>query len=197
MPSKSSSRNSQQKRLQITDTAGWTHIVKGSQAQKKQKYLTPVDQPRPTQVPKGLTIQQACDTLERHRRTIGESKLHGQAKDILECQSFLAELGPITRCVCLGLGSMTGASSEDSSWCQLAFLLAVLKILGSFPRRGIYHTISFTRLKCFRNKTQHRKSLCAGSNVQSCRHRSAPNLGIRYSRNASCISEDDPRHLSL
>lgn len=137
MPANPSSKKGQQKRLQITDTAGWTHIVKGSQAQKNQKHLTPTHEPRPTQVPKGLTVQKACDVLERYRNTWGECNRHAQVKDILQRQFFVLGGVSITRCVCLGLGSMTGISTEESSWYQLAFLISVLDILGLFTHDEI------------------------------------------------------------
>lgn len=136
MPSKPSSPKPHQKVLQTTDTAGWTHIVKGSQAQKKQKYRIPWH-PTPNHPPKGLTIEIACVTLQKFRKTLEESTFSGKMKAILESQSFLAtaELHPITRCVCLGLGTITGfaTSYSRSPLYQLAFLIFVLDILGSFP----------------------------------------------------------------
>ena len=132
MPANPASRKGQQKRLQVTDTEGWTHIVKGSQAQKNQKYLTPVDQLRPTQVPEGLTVQKACEKLEKYCKAWGESKHNEQVKEILERQVSVPGMVSINRCVCLGLGSMTGTSSDDTSWHQLAFLISLLEILGQF-----------------------------------------------------------------
>lgn len=130
MPAKPASKKAQQKRLQVTDTAGWTHIVRGSQAQKHQKYLTPVDQLRPTQVAKGLTIENACDKFERYRKAWGESQHYEQLKAILDRQMLVAGMPSINNCVCLGLGSLTGTSSDESSWYQLAILMSVLEILG-------------------------------------------------------------------
>ena len=132
MPAKPASKMAQQKRLQVTDTAGWTHIVRGSQAQKNQKNLTPVDKLQPTQVAKGLTIQNACDKLERYRKAWVESQHHEQVKRILERQVLVAGSVSIDRCVCIGLGSMTGTSSDESSWYQLAILISVLEVLGWF-----------------------------------------------------------------
>lgn len=163
MPANLSSKKGQQKRLQVTDTAGWTHIVKGSQAQKNQKHLISTHQLRPTQVSKGLTVQKACEILERYRKAWGESKLHEQVKDTLERQVLLAGMVSITRCVCLGLGSMTGTSSEEPSWYQLAFLLSVLEILGLCTHiHDQCHGCGLTQL---RNEAQNRKHLRPRPNV--------------------------------
>lgn len=144
MPAKPASKKAQQKRLHVTDTAGWTHIVRGSQAQKNQKSLTPVDKLQPTQVAKGLTIQNACDKLDRYRKAWGESQHHEQVQNILEHHVLVAGMVSINRCVCLGLGSMTGTSSDDSSWHQLAILMSVLDILGWFTHMHHRFFWSFT-----------------------------------------------------
>lgn len=135
MPVASASKKNNQKRIQLTDTDGWTHIVKGSQAQTRQKHLTPVDKLQPTAVSKGWTIPRGCDMLERYRKTIKDSQLLAQVNGILESQVFVAVAVSITRCVCLGLGSMTGQTgNEESSWHQLAFLVSLVEILSGFSR---------------------------------------------------------------
>jgi hypothetical protein len=134
MPAQPSTRKAKQKRLQVTDTAGWTHILKGSQAQKKQTRLTPMDRPRPTEVPHGLTVKQAGAILERYRKSWEASTHYAQVKDCVERQLVQLEVESIARCVCLGLGSMTGNASDESSWYQLAFLISMLEILGSFAQ---------------------------------------------------------------
>lgn len=152
MPAQPASKRAQQKRLQVTDTAGWTHIVRGNQAQKNQKNFNPVDKLQPTQVAQGVTIQNAREKLDRYCKAWGESQHLEQVKDILERQVLVAGMVSINKCVCIGLGSMTGTSSDESSWYQLAILMSVLEILGWFTH--MHHRVFFPglRLNNVRNK---------------------------------------------
>lgn len=118
----------QSKTQRITDSSGWTHVVKGPRG---------IIDPKTTgrrlehgkQVGTTHTLETYLDRFRKHFTPIWrESDCFRSLFRIFEQEILPADNLLITQCVCLGLGSMT-AGSESSSY-QLAALISLLEILG-------------------------------------------------------------------
>ena len=127
---KSRPKHTQQKRFQVTDTTGWTHIIKGSRSQSNQQHLLSTSL-QPTEISEGLTLEKVLEKHETCTRRWRESDCLKEVERILHEEVLTSNKVIITRCVCLGLGSLTRAYGETAnSWYELATLISVLEILG-------------------------------------------------------------------
>ena len=116
----------QQKRQQITDESGWTHVTRGPKKAIDSQHLTPL---RPEKIPPGLTLDKFSEKFQKNYS--GHWQASSCCKDL--CRIFEQQILPleyiiITNCVCLGLGSMT--TGLDSSSYEMAALIFMLEILG-------------------------------------------------------------------
>lgn len=132
------------KRRQITDSAGWTHIIKGPPGTidptTTASHLHQLGGKAATETK--YTLETYLDRFRTHYVPIWKaSSCFGNLSRILEREMLPSSAAVarknddvvIARCVCLGLGSMT-AGSESSSY-ELAALMSMLEILG---RSGVF-----------------------------------------------------------
>lgn len=131
MARKNQKKDSQPKRIQVTDQSGWTHIIKGSRSQRNQLHIQPVDILKPQNPDPAMTLEKASQSLARYTREWQQSKSYTQTQTILEEGVLTAENVRITNCVCLGLGSLTGTDAFKASWYQLATLNSILETLSN------------------------------------------------------------------
>ncbi|KAL8954177.1 MAG: hypothetical protein Q9222_000061 [Ikaeria aurantiellina] len=120
----------QPKRLQLTDSDGWTHIIKGL----KSTYLNDKtkskirDKIRPADIPDGQTLH---DLQKSHSYYLSQWQSSTCCQNVqkLFLNDILPSIPPkaIERCVVLGIGSF----SEDrrSCWWELVFLETILELL--------------------------------------------------------------------
>lgn len=118
----------QHKTQQVTDSSGWTHVVKGPPG---------IIDPRSTKIrledgkstESKYTLETYLDRFQKHYAPIWkESNCFKSLSRTFEQTILLLDNTTITQCICLGLGSMT-AGSESSSY-ELAALTSMLEILG-------------------------------------------------------------------
>ena len=118
----------QRKIQQITDSSGWTHVIKGPPSN--------ID-PRTTglrledckSTATKYTLETYLDSFRTHYvPTWLESDCFKSLSRIVEQDVLPADHILITQCICLGLGSMTGGSASSSY--ELAALISILDILG-------------------------------------------------------------------
>lgn len=128
-PKKQKKPNPQPKRIQVTDSSGWTHITKGSKSQRNQLLIKPVAHLKPKEVDPALTVERLNERLGRFTREWEESECFGKIKIMLEQQAMKSDSVNITSCVCLGLGSLAGIDGPKASWYELVALIAILDIL--------------------------------------------------------------------
>lgn len=118
----------QRKLQQITDSSGWTHVIKGPPGTVNAG-TTGIRLEDGKSTGTKYTLETYLDRFRKHYAPIWQgsdcfkslSRMFEQ--DILPAENIL-----ITQCVCLGLGSMT-AGSESSSY-ELAALISILEMLG-------------------------------------------------------------------
>ena len=184
-------QNEQQKRLRVTDEAGWTHIIKGSRAQRHQRHVSLNESLEPTEPPDGLTVDKMKEKFEKFCRHWKESESFGIFKLMLEEGLLACEKVNLTRCVCLGLGSLGG---RDASMYELVFLYTALEILG------------LSGVICGRNDQQltflqerNMKSQTSTSRTQFStpwtKHSWSP-WATRYARPPTLLARSHPRPLS-
>lgn len=121
----------QRKLQQITDSSGWTHIIKGPPGiidpQTTDLHLKEQGKSTVTK----YTLETYLDRFRKHYVPIWrESQCFKRLSRILEQEILPTGNLTITQCICLGLGSMT-AGSESSSY-ELAALISMLEILGRY-----------------------------------------------------------------
>lgn len=117
----------------MTDISGWTHVVKGIKGNKP--HVNPMEL-KPTEIPNGMTIPKLLDRFYQCQEAWTASDCWVKLKRIVENRILPAKGVQITRCVCLGLGSLSGVGRRETSLYQLAALLSVLDILGMWHRRN-------------------------------------------------------------
>lgn len=119
----------QHKLRQITDSSGWTHVIKGPPGITDPKTTNlHLDHGKRTET--NYTLETYLDKFQNHYVPIWrKSECFKNLSRIFE-QEILPTIPnmQITQCICLGLGSMT-TGSEDSSH-ELAALISMLEILG-------------------------------------------------------------------
>ena len=127
------------KRLQVTATDGWTHILKGSKNYKNRQHLLVESHLRPLQpseVPEGLNLETVRERYKTYGRLWKGSECYKSLKSILHRDLLDAEQVKVTQCICLGLGSFTGGKTWKASWYQLVALVSILEILGTLYVRS-------------------------------------------------------------
>lgn len=150
--------NVKQKRIQIDDDDGWTHITtSGGRSKKtgksKSKNKTPVfhDQLRPAETPGNLTFHDLEEQFQLHRRRWEESQCHATVKRglesaILKSGSSVGGRRRVEKCVCIGLGSPSGflrggwVDRRGISLYQLAGLVSMLECICMF--QDLYSSFS-------------------------------------------------------
>ena len=128
-PKKNPKPNPQPKRIQVTDPSGWTHIIKGSKSQRNQLHIKPMAHLKPKEIDPALTVEKLHELLGRFTREWEESECCEKVQALLEQQVMTSENVNITRCVCLGLGSLAGIDGAKASWYELVALISILNIL--------------------------------------------------------------------
>ena len=120
----------QQKRLQKIDASGWTHIIKGSRGQNHQRHISLLENGKPTEAPENVTIDKVSEKFHRYCQMWKDSHSSKELQLILADNVLTSEKVNLTRCVCLGLGSLTSEDGREASMYELAFLHSTLEILG-------------------------------------------------------------------
>lgn len=119
------------KRIKVTDSSGWTHIIRGSKAQKKQSYIKPMAHLKPQEVAANMTsVEKACMRLKGFASDWEKSECREKMEEMMEEVVLMSDRVNISNCVCLGLGSLTGVNGSKSSWYELVTLIWILEILG-------------------------------------------------------------------
>ncbi len=119
----------QRKIQQVTDSSGWTHVIKGPPG-----IINPGTTDKRLQYGKSnetkYTLETYLDRFQKHYAPIWkESTCFKSLSNTFEQNILPAENITITQCICLGLGSMT-TGSESSSY-ELAALISILEILST------------------------------------------------------------------
>ena len=123
-------QSEQQKRFQVTDSSGWTHIIKGSRSQNHQRRISLRGNEEPTEAPRNLTRDKVLEKFQRFCQHWKESESLQDFRLILENGVLASEKVEVTRCVCLGLGSLTSEDGREAPMYELAFLHTTLELLG-------------------------------------------------------------------
>ena len=119
------------KRIKVTDPSGWTHIIRGSKAQKKQSYIKPMAHLKPQEVAANMTsVEKAGMRLKGFASDWEKSECREKMEEMMEEDVLMSDKVNISNCVCLGLGSLTGINGSKSSWYELVTLIWILEILG-------------------------------------------------------------------
>lgn len=84
---------------------------------------------KPKEIDPALTVERLHELLERFTREWEESECCEKVQAMLEQQVMTSENVNITRCVCLGLGSLAGIDGAKASWYELVALISILNIL--------------------------------------------------------------------
>lgn len=124
----------QRKIQQVTDSSGWTHVIKGPSG-----IINPGTTYKRLQYGKSTetkyTLETYLDKFREHYAPIWrESTCFKSLSNTFEQNILPAENITITQCICLGLGSMT-TGSECSSY-ELAALITILEILSTNAQRS-------------------------------------------------------------
>ncbi|OQD73417.1 hypothetical protein PENDEC_c015G06327 [Penicillium decumbens] len=111
-----------QKRLQVTDDDGWTHVTSSSNVRRvmrarvpnaNQENDTPIQEPilRPAEAPSRLTLSELQTQYATHRARWTESSTwETLTRHLEQIRRKRADkiLGPIDAIICIGLGSASG-----------------------------------------------------------------------------------------
>ncbi|CAD6566903.1 MAG: hypothetical protein ASARMPRED_000191 [Alectoria sarmentosa] len=118
----------QRKLQQISDSSGWTHVIKGPRGiTSLQATGIRLEYGKSTQTK--YTLETYLDRLRKHYAPIWRESICFKSLSRMFEQDILpAQNVAVTQCICLGLGSMT-TGSESSSY-ELAALISILGILG-------------------------------------------------------------------
>ncbi|KAL8665122.1 MAG: hypothetical protein Q9202_002522 [Teloschistes flavicans] len=123
------------KRVEITDSDGWTHIIKGlKDAHLTASSLSHGIEVQPTSIPSGQTLTDLQKTHAQYRSQWLASPSHCQIRNLFVHETLPSiypsgaeEKQRIDRCIVLGLGSLS--NGRRSSWWELVFLETVLSLL--------------------------------------------------------------------
>lgn len=119
----------QRKLQQVTDSSGWTHVVKGPPGTIDAR-TAGIRLEHEKSAETKYTLKTYLARFRKHYApTWQESSCSQSLSRLLEQEILPAEHIEITQCICLGLGSMT-AGSESSSF-ELAALISMLELLGT------------------------------------------------------------------
>ena len=129
MTRKKKQQPQQQKRHQVTDSSGWTHIIKGP--------TSPVTSDRhlpPERINPSLTLEAYAELFQmRYIPQWQDSSCFRSLARVLEEGVLAADHLTLCRCICLGLGSLTAGTTASSY--ELATLISILEILSTHPSR--------------------------------------------------------------
>lgn len=114
---------SRSKRQHLTDQHGWTHIV----SRQDRRYAPPHTSLKPASIPPGLTLEAVKRSADRYQRRWKESLCFRTFTEHFEKEVLPSIHVTIDRCICLGLGSITGG--RGSEWWELVALGSILEIL--------------------------------------------------------------------
>ncbi len=118
----------QQKRQQVMDSSGWTHIVKGAK-----NVMTSVKALASNQHQTSFTVDSYANTFQtKYTPQWRESSCWQGLTCMIEREILASENITLTKCVCLGLGSLTVGSHTDTSSYELAALVSMLGLLGMY-----------------------------------------------------------------
>lgn len=113
----------QQKRQQVTDPSGWTYITKGPK-----NNMTSIAQLSSQRLQTSLTIEDYAKKFNsEYRPQWQESACLQSLTQVLEQHVLPARNVALTKCICLGLGSLL-VGNPTSSY-ELAALISMLDIL--------------------------------------------------------------------
>ena len=143
------------KRQHITDSSGWTHVIKGPPstiAHLKTTALRRSHETSPSST--NYSLETYLDKFHNHYLPTWKSSACFKHLSRMFEQETLSSAGEkkkkkkkkikITQCVCLGLGSMT-TGSESSSY-ELAALMSILEQLSTYM---IHHSFSHSFIHSF------------------------------------------------
>ena len=114
------------KRVEVTDSSGWTHVITGRTNVRK-----------PSDICSQLSALQMSDKIplellvEEHMRYVNvwqESECWQKVVKILQDNVLSNSRIRLTNCVCLGLGSLS--AGKESSKYEVAALVIILRLLG-------------------------------------------------------------------
>ncbi|PGH16273.1 hypothetical protein AJ79_01812 [Helicocarpus griseus UAMH5409] len=124
----------QQKRIQVHDEEGWTHITTNRRTTANELRLPPVeDVLAPAEAPDGLSFKRLKKQLEWHKKCWEESQSWQTMRRAMENGTAADASRIIDNCVCVGLGSPSGfirgglVDRRAVSLYQLAALATVLE----------------------------------------------------------------------
>ncbi|KAJ9297154.1 hypothetical protein DTO271G3_4447 [Paecilomyces variotii] len=132
-------KSNAQKRLEIADTDGWTHVTKGGNVPKRT--INTVEEGElllPAEPPSRLTIEELQKQYETHRQKWDESSTNETLKHILR-ERLSRSMKKIDNIVCIGLGSPSGflrGGWVDRRSVSLYQLAALDAIAGLFETPG-------------------------------------------------------------
>ena len=119
-------QTSQPRRQQITDSSGWTHIVKGLKQDR-----AAVSHGSFSQIQDSLTLEEYRKVFNsRYQPLWQESECLQSLTRIFDRIVQRTDSVKLKRCVCLGLGSLTIGNPTPSY--ELAAFLSILDKLGMF-----------------------------------------------------------------
>lgn len=184
-----------QKRLEITDDSGWTHITKATTSQRLRGSLLPGASIEHAFLspPAGSNIEKVRVSFDGYLNAWGSSDCFRNLRRVL-LQSVLSSRAVIIeRCVCLGLGSFTAGMTVDASLWELAALVSVLDIL-SLLSLFCLHILFYRILEADHlrsNRVRHQAGLSTRSCVQSSGRRIPPEPRVCHPFNAASSFKDD------
>jgi len=115
--------SAQEKRQQVTDPSGWTHIVKGPKSN-----AASISQLPSQRLETSLTVKDHATKFQTlYTPHWQRSACLQSLKRVFEQDILTAEHITLTKCVCLGLGSLTVGTATSSY--ELAALVTMLELL--------------------------------------------------------------------
>lgn len=125
------------KHQHLTTSDGWTHVFRGTFAQKHAPRPPRIPVLSPTEIPSGLTLAKVQETYTKCTRQWRESEWCAELVRILRTDVLPGVIGEgeeiegkgVDSCVVLGLGSLSGGDGREHSWWQLAALQTILEEL--------------------------------------------------------------------
>jgi hypothetical protein len=124
--------SAQQKRQQVTDSSGWTHVLKGARSITALFPTSPFHR-----LGTSLTVEAYSKEFQMLYSTHWlKSTCLPSLRSVFEQDVLTADRVILTKCVCLGLGCLT-AGTLDSSF-QLAALITMLEMLSMHSDASSY-----------------------------------------------------------
>lgn len=137
-----------QKRLQVTDDDGWTHITTGGNARRTQRKAassSSVSTPLlPAEAPRNLTLEALATQFAAHRARWEGSAAWNTVEGMLRARTRPGRDETINAIVCIGLGSPSGflkggwVDRRSVSLYQLAAVVCIRDFYGIYDMQGLY-----------------------------------------------------------